>query len=413
MRILIISQYFWPENFRINDLATYFQSRGHEITILTGIPNYPNGKIFKEFKKNPNNYLNKNGIEVIRVPLITRGKTKFKLFLNYLSFGFSASTIGLWKLKKRNFDIILVNQLSPPIVGVPGVFFSKMKQIPLAIWVLDLWPDTLQGIHIFKSNLILNIIKKIVSFIYKHSDLIFVQSKRFTPRIRLLAAIESKIEYLPSWAEDIFKTQHIQREIEIPNDKNKFKILFAGNIGEAQDFPCILNTAERLKENKNIQWLIVGDGRMKKWVESEIKRRKLSNQVLLLGSFPIECMPSFYKRADALLITLQNKPVFSWTIPGKLQSYLAAGKPIIGALNGEAAELIRNSGAGFVCDAGDYNKFADLILKTSYLSQLERKNIGVKSKILSDKEFNRLKLLSMVESCFKNLIKNKVDNKDL
>lgn len=397
MRVLIVSQYFWPENFRVNDLATDLVEKGHQVTVLTGLPNYPDGSVFENFQRKPGAFSVLNGVEVVRVPLLPRGTGGMRLMFNYLSYALMASILGPWKLRGQAFDVVFVNQLSPVMVGIPGALMARIKNAPMAMWVLDLWPDTLQAIGVVRSPRVLAWVGALVSLIYRRCDLVLAQSKSFIPTIRKLAPAYLAVEYLPSWAEDIFQQQTVVPVPEIPIQDGSFDVMFAGNIGEAQDFPCILNAAQALKDQAHIRWLIVGDGRMKSWVEHEVQNRGLSNQVLLLGRFPVDRMPAFYQRADALLVTLQDKPIFSMTIPGKLQSYLAAARPVVAALNGEGAAIIRESACGYVSAAGDHASLAMAILKLSRLSLGQRQSMGENGKKFSEREFHREAVLGKLE----------------
>lgn len=397
MRVLIVSQYFWPENFRINDLATELARHGHQITVLTGLPNYPNGQVFNDYQQNPEMFQAFGDVEIVRVPIIPRGSGGIRLMLNYMSFALMACIVGPWKLRRRDFDVIFVNQLSPVTVGLPGALIAKLKRATMAMWVLDLWPDSLSAIGVVRSPSLLDWVGKLVALIYRQCDLVLAQSKSFVPEIRKLAPPGLAIEYLPSWAEDVFQNSDVTHAPEIPRREGCFDVMFAGNVGEAQDFPCILDAAEILKEHAHIRWLIVGDGRMRPWVEQEVLRRGLSHRVLLLGRFPVERMPSFYQSADALLVTLQDKPIFGMTIPGKLQSYLAAGRPILAALNGEGADLVKTAGAGYVCSAGDSRGLADAVFKLSCLSDAERQLMGMNGREVSEREFERSVVLDRLE----------------
>lgn len=397
MRLLIVSQYFWPENFRINDLVAELLRRGHQVTVLTGLPNYPDGKVFKQFRDDPSRYSNYEGAEVIRVPLISRGHGGLRLILNYVTFALSASIVGLWRLRGRQFDVILTCQLSPVTVGIPAVILRAVKRAPMVLWVLDLWPDTLQAVGVVRSPTLLKIIGKLVGFIYKRCDLILVQSKSFISAIKKYVKETPRVDYFPSWAETIFDRKDIAPASEVPSLHGSFNVMFAGNIGIAQDFPAILAAAERLKSHLNIRWLIVGDGRMASWVAAEIKRRGLQDCVLMLGRYPVERMPSFFRHADALLVSLKDEPIFSMTIPGKLQSYLAAGIPVMAMLSGEGAEVVARSRSGLTCAAGDSDGLANSILKLSQMTDDERRAMGKNGLDISVREFGRDHLMDQLE----------------
>jgi glycosyltransferase involved in cell wall biosynthesis len=404
MQLLIVSQYFWPENFRINDLASELVTRGHEVTVLTGLPNYPTGRIFEEFLDNPKKFSIYKGVRIYRVPVVPRGRGTVKLFLNYLSFPISACIFGLWKLRDQKFNAVLTCQLSPVTVGLPGAFLARVKNAPMVMWVLDLWPDTLKAIGVVKSPRLLAYVGMLVGFIYSRCDLIWAQSRSFIPKIRRLAGPRIPIMYFPSWAEDLFKVEALKPAPEVPVRSGCFSIMFAGNIGEAQDFECILSAANLLRRHSNIRWLIVGDGRMSSWVRAEIERRRLEGCVLMFGRHSVERMPEFYLHADAMLVTLADQEIFSMTIPGKLQSYLAAGKPIIAALNGEGADIVRAANAGFACEAGNAVGLAKIALKMAELPSIERLAMGKSGLEFSKREFDRQMVVDMAEECFSGLI---------
>ena len=397
MRLLVVSQYFWPENFRVNDLVAELVRRGHQVTVLTGLPNYPDGKVFPQFRSDPGQYSRYEGADIVRVPMMPRGQGGLRLMLNYLTFAASASLVGLWKLRGRQFDAIFAYEPSPITVGLPAAVMRTAKRAPLAFWVLDLWPETLQAIGVVRSPAILQVVGKLVAFIYRRCDLILAQSKSFIPQIKKYAGDNSRVVYFPSWAESVFDMQRTVPADEVPVKTGSFNVMFAGNIGDAQDFPAILAAAEILKRHDHIRWLIVGDGRMSRWVSVEIKRRDLQDCVHMLGRHPVARMPSFFKHANALLVSLKNEPIFSMTIPGKLQSYLAAGIPVLAMLNGEGAEVVESSRSGLTCAAGDHAALAAAVLKLSNMTSEEREQMGKKGMDMNAREFDRDTLIGRLE----------------
>ena len=373
------------------------------MTVLTGWPNYPDGQFFRDFLENPDHFDEYKGASVIRVPMLSRGQGGVRLMLNYISFALSASLIGLWRLRRCKFDVILAYEPSPITVGIPAAVMRTVKNAPLTFWVLDLWPETLEAIGVVRSKVMLKLIGGLVSTIYAHCDLILAQSNSFIPQIARYAASGRRIEYYPSWAESLFALQGVELAPEVTVKPGCFNIMFAGNIGESQDFPAILAAAEELKDYSNIRWLIVGDGRMAGWVREEIKKRDLEHSILMLGRYPVERMPSFFRHADALLLSLKDEPIFAMTIPGKLQSYLAAGIPVLAMLNGEGSDVIQNAQAGLTCPAGDYAALAEVVLQLSAMSKEERKTIGMRGKALSDDKFGREKLIDQLEGWLEEL----------
>ena len=403
MKILIISQYFWPENFRINDFIPELIKKGHDVQILTGQPNYPSGKIFSEFKKDPKAFAFYQNAKIHRVPIISRGSHPVRLLLNYISFIISGSCFGPWKLRNFQPDLIFVYEPSPITVGIPAVLLGKLKNAPIVFWALDLWPETLEAVGGIKSKTVLWGIEKVVRFIYNNCSIILGQSKSFIKSIQTHCYYPNRVHYFPSWAEVLPKASSgiaINFAPEITRDEKIFNIVFAGNIADAQDMPSILKTANILREEKLIKWIIIGDGRRFEWLRSEVMRLRLESNILLLGRFPLERMPSFFLHAGALLVSLKKDPVFSMTIPAKLQTYLMTGKPILGMLDGEGARIIEESNAGFCSGASDSIGLASAAKKMSLLTRDEHTRLGLNGIQYSKKEFDRDTLMKKLDQFF-------------
>lgn len=400
MKLLVVSQYFWPENFRVNDLVAELVQRGHEVTVLTGVPNYPGGTVFESYQRNPDGFREYAGAHVVRVPLVPRGAGGARLLLNYASFVLTASVLGVWRLRQQQFDVTFVFEPSPVTVGLPAILLGRLKRAPVVFWVLDLWPDTLVAVGVLRSPWVLSLVGWMVRFIYDRCALVLGQSRGFLQHIARYCADVSKIRYFPSWAEDVYAEKEVVPAPEVEYRPDLFNVLFAGNIGEAQDMPAVLDAAEALKEDPRFRWLIVGDGRKSDWLRQEVALRGLEDRVLLLGRYPIDRMPSFYAHADALLVSLKSNPVFSMTIPGKVQSYLLAGVPLLGMLDGEGAKVIRESGAGRVCSAGCGQALADAALEMAALTREERASMGLRGAEYAQREFGRGALMDRLESMF-------------
>jgi glycosyltransferase involved in cell wall biosynthesis len=404
LRILIVAQVFWPENFRINDLCVELRRRSHDVTVLTGWPNYPEGRVFPEFKRDPAAFAQLAGAPIVRVPIVPRGTGHVRLVLNYLSFVVSAALLGSWKLRGRRFDAIFVWESSPVTVGLPAIVFRRTKRAPMAFWVLDLWPETLEAVGVVRSTRMLRWVGKLVTFIYARCDVILAQSHSFVPQIARWCRRETWIEYFPVWPESAFDRGAAHPAAEVPVAAGSFNVMFAGNIGEAQDFPAILAAAEMLKEHAHIRWLVVGDGSAAAWVKSEIVRRGLQDRMLMLGRYPVDRMPGFYLHANALLVSLKDEPIFAMTIPGKLQSYFAAGIPVVAMLNGEGADVVNRFGAGVTCPAGDSAALAAAVLKLAALPQHELERMGANGAHASATEFDRHMLITRLEGWLERLV---------
>jgi glycosyltransferase involved in cell wall biosynthesis len=374
MKILIISQYFWPEEFRVNDLAIDLLERGHKVSVITGNPNYPKGKFVKGygFKYSTELY---NGIKIYRVPILPRGNNSIMLFINYLSFVIFGSVFAFFHKKK--YDKVFAVNYSPITAVIPAIMYCWKNKMELSIWVQDLWPESVIAASNIKSKSIQMILTKLVKFIYAKSDKIFVSNFGFIKSIKEKGINEEKIYFMPNWAEDIFesaKNEKVERsKLNLPNG---FIVMFAGNIGEAQDFESIVKSIELTKSNSNIKWVFIGDGRKSIWLKEQIEVRSLGDNVSLLGRFPTEAMPSFFEQADAMLVSLKDEFIFSLTVPGKVQSYMAARKPILTMLNGAGSEIVKEADCGFIAHAGDYMRLAENIKKISLLSGKDMSDFG-------------------------------------
>lgn len=403
MRLLVVSQYFWPENFRINDLVAELVRRGHEVTVLTGEPNYPQGELFEDYLADRSAFAAFEGAEVIRVPLRPRHKGNLNLALNYLSFVVSAGLRGPFKLRGRQFDAMFVYQPSPVTVGLPAMLLKAIKRVPIAFWVLDLWPQSLSAVGVTRSPVVLGAVDGLVRLIYRSVDLILVQSRSFISEIGRQVGGEGKIGYFPSWSDDRAPTTPVAPAPEVSAASGHFSIMFTGNVGDAQDFPAILEAADLLR-NEPVRWLIVGDGRRSDWLAAEVVRRNLGSQVILLGRHPLERMPSFLVHADAALVALRPEPAFAMTIPGKVQTYLAVGKPILAMIDGEGAEVVRLAKAGLTAPAGDAAGLARAVRQLMAMPAEQRLAMGRGGQEFASREFDRDALVTRLEGWLEQLV---------
>jgi colanic acid biosynthesis glycosyl transferase WcaI len=398
MKILIVTQYFWPENFRINDLAQGLRNREHEVTVYTGKPNYPEGRFFSGygFLRRSNEAF--DGIRVIRVPLIPRGGgAGFRLALNYVSFAFFASLLAPFRVY-GDFDVILVYEPSPVTVGLPALVLKALKGAPLLFWVQDLWPESLIAADAVRQRWILAGIERLVRFIYRRCDRILVQSKAFIEAVLRYGIVRERIFFFPNSAEALY--QPLALEPNAPEREKMppgFRVMYAGNVGAAQDFATILGAADRLRDETAIQWVILGDGRLRSWVESEVARRGLGRSVHLLGRYPVESMPRFFALGDAMLVTLRRDPILAMTLPSRVQSYLACARPIVAALDGEGARVIKEAGAGIVAGSGDPDGLVRAVLDIYRLPEAERQAMGASGRRYFEKHFEREMLLTRLE----------------
>ena len=404
MKILIFTQYFWPENFRVNDLAQELANKGHELTVITGIPNYPSGRVDFEYQKNPKRFSKYFSIKIIRAPIFLRGNSSlFRLLLNYISYVIGASWAA-WRLRSTKFDVIFVYEPSPITVCLPAIFFKFLTRTPIVFWVLDLWPETLQSLKIINSKSILLLVGKMVSFIYRRCDLILGQSKSFEDEINKYSFDKEKFRYFPSWSEDLFIEKTYKEFPIFFNNEKLFKIVFAGNIGKSQDFESIICAAKILKnEGIPAKLFIFGDGRMMHYLEDQVLSLRLSNQIQICGLYPLSDMPSIYKASDALLATLKATPAFEKTIPGKIQSYMLSSKPILTMLSGEGSRIIDEAQCGITAESGDFLKLVDNIKFLMSLNLKDREEMGLNGRNYAQIEFNRVSLIEKLENWFQEL----------
>jgi colanic acid biosynthesis glycosyl transferase WcaI len=398
LRILIISQYFFPENFRINDLCLGLKDNGHEVTVLTGRPNYPSGKFYEGYT-----FLNKrlesyHGIKVYRSHLIPRGSASgFRLFLNYISFVIFAP-LRILSIN-GNFDRVFVYAPSPITVGFVGIFASIYFRAKPFLWVHDLWPESVKDAGGINNKIILSLINFMTKSIYYFYDNILVQSPSFKNYLVDQGVKSEKIIYYPYYAESFYNVVDKNEKIENMFPKG-LNIVFAGNIGVAQSFDTIIEAVKiALNDVKSLNIIVLGEGRDKERILKKIKKNNLNN-FYFMGSFPPESMPEYFASADALLVSLKKSKIFSSTIPGKLQSYLACGKPIIASLDGIGAKIVSDASCGFSSDAEDFQGLAQSIIAFSKLKDVDRLKLGENGRKYYENEFERKKLLSKLIDIF-------------
>ena len=400
MKILLVTQYFYPENFKGNDIAFEMQKKGHEVTVLTGIPNYPKGEFFNGYGYFKRRRETVNGVKVIRTFLIPRGNsTAIPLMVNYFTWFIFASFYAVYLALSKKFDKIIVQQLSPVMMGLPAVVVKKIQKIPVYFWVLDLWPESLESAGGIKNKKILGFFESMVKFLYRNSDKILISSKGFKQSMLKKGNFEDKIIYFPNWAEKSINESKQNVEINLPKFPSGFNILFAGNVGVAQDLVNAIKAMEIvLKQNKKINFLILGDGRDRKRLEKLVLEKNIEKNIHFFGKYPIETMSYFFSKADCMFVSLKNEPIFSLSLPAKVQAYMSVGKPIISMMNGEGYNIINEADCGFAVHAEDYKDLADKILEIEKLPVIERQRLGQNGKSFYQENF-------VLENCISNLEK--------
>ena len=389
MRVLVLSQYFWPESFIINDIVRTLDEQGHEVVVATGKPNYPDGKVFegyRAFGTQRERYLDR--IDVVRVPLWPRGGGGARnLILNYLSFVIAGFFCLPWLLRKREFDAILVFAPSPILQAIPAIPLKWIKRAKLALWVQDLWPDSLAATGFVKNPHVLRMVGWLVKAIYRCCDKLLVQSPAFFMPVARYAPKE-KIYYFPN---SIRGERIAEESTAVPREliellNNHFCVVFAGNLGTAQGLETIVQAAIELRGEPDLRVVLVGSGSRLAWLESQKRSLGLDNLVLP-GRFPIQAMPYIFERSSALLVTLSDRDIFSQTVPSKIQAYLAAGKPILASLNGEGARVVIEAGAGLTSPAEQVHALVKNIREFQSMNPLQRKQMGRAGRDYFDRNF--------------------------
>ena len=395
LKILIVSQYFWPENFRVNDIVNYFKSKNAEVEILTGKPNYPGGKLYDEYSKNPLKFQQFCGCKISRVPIITRGSgSNTRLFFNYLSFFFTSIIYGIFIYRKKKFDYIFTFGTSPLTVALTSLILSKICKSKTILWVLDLWPEIIFELGVLKNKYLEKILSKIIKYIFNHTDIILAQSESYTKLIKEKINNQNKVYFFPSWPEIQSHSNNkvILDDLILKNNfEDNLNIFFTGSIGDAQNFKTIIEIIDKTKDRK-LKWFIIGGGRRFKELIRLKFDKKLDNLVLI-DFLPLTEIIKYQKKADVLFLSLKKGKVLSSTIPGKFSTYLKYNKPILGLISGEVKNLINDYNVGSAIDPDNIEKF---------ISEVD-KLIGLKKKGILNNSFNNHKKLLLKFDYKKNL----------
>ena len=344
MNILVVSQYFYPETFRINHLCSELVRRGHSVTVLTAYPQYPQGKIYDGYGFRKPYDSKWNGVNIIRLKVRPRGKTFVGLLLNCLTFVTEGEK---WVRKcKTKFDAVYVYEISPVTVGLPAVAYKKKFGTPLFLNVQDLWPENVEivlGIHF---GPVIKTINKIVDKIYNASNKILCSSRSFVDNIAARGIEKEKLVFWPQFCIDP-DLENMTRPAIYSEDN--FNIVFAGNIGNAQGLELLVDAAAQMNKS-NVRWYLVGDGRAREHLQKRVCELGLEENVIFVGRVSENEANRYVHFADCAYLSFMDNLVFDMTIPAKMQTYLACGTPVLAAAGGESREIIKKSGCGISCE---------------------------------------------------------------
>jgi colanic acid biosynthesis glycosyl transferase WcaI len=389
MNVLFISQYFYPEQVSNNSIAQNLVQRGHSVEVCTAVPNYPAGRFFPGYSNRKMKRENWQGISAERVFTIPRGSSKLQLLLNYVCFPIASA----WNIliRRRKPDIVFVSQLSPVFMVFAGIVQKWLTGAPLVYWVQDIWPESAIVTLKINNHTLINILNRICAWLYLRADFILVQSPAFIEMIERVGVAAERIDVLPNTAPDIYRpvplieASHLDKFV--PADG--FRLMFAGNIGESQDFDNLIEAVRLLDNKLNLKVVVLGSGRDESRVRLKVEEQGLDRFFRFLGRFPEEDMPDFFAHADAMLVSLKQSPIFDRTIPYKVQCYMACGKPIIAALDGIGSQVVNESGAGIAAQASNPSALASAILQMASLSNEHREEIGERGRRYFELNFNK------------------------
>jgi len=397
-RVLIFTNHFDPEYFKINDIVDWIKDNGNEVTVVTGNPNYPKGKIYPGYST-LGSFEKKENLSVYRLPLIPRGKgSKIRLILNYLSY-FKVSFLFtlFYLIPKKKFDVVLVHHTSPPFIFISAILYKRIKKSQLYLWDLDMWPQTLEATGILKSKSVLKLLERIFKSFYKGFDIIYLGSKHFE-KIALKRVDDSFVKHFPNWADSIFEKAKL-KSASISGEE-KIIISYTGNIGESQDLESLVE-ALSLIEDRNFEIRLIGDGRNKKTLIDLVSKKGLNDVIKFIDSVKPKELLNYFEESHFLYLSLKNTPLFEKTVPAKFQTYLAVGIPIIGYISGETNDLISKHNLGFSCISNDVNQLVSILKNISTLKDKDYQEMRGNCKSIYAAEYHSKKRKNDIQNLIK------------
>ncbi|MDD3213743.1 MAG: glycosyltransferase family 4 protein [Eubacteriales bacterium] len=396
MKILVVCQHYWPENFRITEICEALVQRGHEVTAVVGLPNYPSGIVPQEYRRFRRRREEHNGVQIRRCFELGRRNTKFGLAKNYVSYMLSACHKVLWM--KRDYDVIYAYSTSPVLMSLPAAFLRAISGKKLLIYVLDIWPACLAAMNVHEGSALYAFMKRVSRRIYQRADFLAYSSKRFQKYLKRVHGLEVSAEhYLPQFADSLFDVPPAKAE------SDGWDFVFAGNIGKVQSVETLILAAGLLKDEP-IRWHILGDGSNYQACVDLVEKKGLQSVVTMYGRRPIEDMPGFYALADAMLVSMKNDESVNDTLPGKVQSYMAAGKPVLGSIAGETPDIIVEAQCGFCAPPEDPEAFAETVRK--FIAVKDQQKMGENARRYYEAHFTREGHMDHLEQMLHSLCGN-------
>lgn len=394
MKILVICQHYWPENFRVTEICEALVERGHEVTALVGLPNYPTGIIPEEYRHGQNRRQERNGVHIRRCFEIGRKPGKIGLAVNYVSYMVSASIKAL--LAKRDYDVIYAFSTSPVLMSLPAALLRCFTRKKLMIYVLDIWPACLAAMNVFEGSMLYAFMKRVSRWVYGKADTLIYSSKRFQGYLQEVHGISVPDEcYMPQFADDVF-----EEELPSKPETAEKQLVFAGNIGKVQSVEVLIEAAALLKDEP-VHWHIVGDGSNYEACQALAASLNLDEKVTFYGRKPLSDMPQYYGMADAMLVSMKNDLSVNDTLPGKVQSYMAAGKPILGSIAGETPYVLSKAECGLCAPPDDPEAFAQVVRQ--FLSMKDTASMGERGKAYYRQHFTKQRHMDKLEAMLREM----------
>lgn len=394
-RILVVSQHYWPETFRSTDVCEGLAALGYEVDVLCGLPNYPKGELLPGYGFFKKRRQRQNGVEIFRAwEVPRRGNTNLRIFLNYISFPFFA-VFDLLRLAGRRYDAVFCYETSPVLMAFPALVYGKLHRVPTSIYVLDLWPENLYSILDVQNPLLRRIAAGVSLWHYKTADRLIAMSPALGQRLRERTGKgEDAVAVIPQYCEELY-LQDVEDEALRRRFAGKFNVVFAGNFSPAQALDNLVDVALRLKAagEEGIRFVLVGDGMSREALLARIEREGVGDYFSWEGPHPMQDIPRYHTMADALVACLAKSEDIGLTIPAKITSYCAAGRPVLASMDGEGARVIEEARCGFASPAGDIDALTKNLLSLTHMSDIERNEMGQRGRAYNNAKFNRGQLL--------------------
>lgn len=402
MKILVVCQHYWPENFRVTEICETLVEQGHQVTALVGLPNYPTGNIPKEYRYFRNRKQHRNGVEIRRCFEIGRRQSKIGLAVNYMSYMVSACIKGLFL--RHDYDVIYSFSTSPVLMSYPGVWLKKFFRKKFCLYILDIWPACLAAMNVSENAPLYRIMKKVSRHIYCNADCLLYSSYPFREYLKNVHGIDVPEEnYLPQFADDVTLQGSSLNKLKENDSDKTLQLVFTGNIGKVQAIDTLVQAAALLRE-QDIRWHIVGDGAAYAQMKEMTDQLHLDHCVRFYGRRPLSEMPQFFDLADALIVSMKYDALMNDTLPGKVQSYMASGKPIIAPIAGEAARVVKEAGAGLTCEPENPEALAETIMNFKALSCDERSGMGSNAYSYYEQTFSKKVHMQHLTDCITQLV---------